>query len=249
MGVDKFAYAEYFGTSMTIYTSGNAAKQWILAELHERFSESSFRILDLGCGSAGSWKVFLEQHPQAAYFGFDYDRTAVEKGQRDFSGMTNAVLQVGDAQTLSTGETFDVVTAFSAIEHVVDKEAFLKTVFTSLKSGGVAYLNYDDGHFRSHNIKERLMVPASQLLAMIGIQGPYMKHVNDAEFSAQAEKAGFKVAALRKHNLYPMKGFMRGASEDAVKAWYEFEERLNELYAPEQLDKVKWSTTLVIQKP
>ncbi|QQR60708.1 hypothetical protein IPH19_04870 [Candidatus Uhrbacteria bacterium] len=76
-----------------------------------------------------------------------------------------------------------------------------------------------------------------------------MKHVVDTEFSKQAEQAGFKVIALRKHNLYPIKGFMRGASEEAVKAWYEFEERLNELYTPEQLDKVKWSTTLVIEKP
>ncbi len=234
---------------MTIYTSGNAAKQWILTELHTRFGDAAFKILDLGCGAAGSWKTFLEKYPQVAYFGFDYDRAAVEKGRRDFSGMTNAVLKVGDAQTLSTGETFDVVTAFSAIEHVVDKEAFLKTVFSALKSGGVAYLNYDDGHFRSSDLKERLMVPVSQMLAMIGVQGPYMKHVVDAEFSEQAEKAGFKVLMLRKHNLHPIKGFMRGASEAAVKAWYEFEERLNELYTPEQLDKVKWSTTLVLEKP
>lgn len=234
---------------MTLYTQGNAAKQWILSELHARFGDSGFRILDLGCGAAGSWKAFLETHPQAAYFGFDYDRAAVEKGRRDFTGMTNAVLKVGDAQTLSTGETFDVVTAFSAIEHVVDKEAFLKTVFSALKSGGVAYLNYDDGHFRSHDLKERIMVPVSQLLAVIGIQGPYMKHVDDARFTSQAEAAGFKILGLRKHNLYPIKGFMRGASKEAVEAWYAFEERLNQLYTPEELDTIKWSTTLVIQKP
>lgn len=92
------------------------------------------------------------------------------------------------------------------------------------------------------------MVPVSQLLAMIGIQGPFMKHVDDADFRKQAELAGFTFIALRKHNLYPMKGFMRGATTQAVEAWYAFEERLNELYTPEQLDKVKWSTTLVLQK-
>jgi SAM-dependent methyltransferase len=244
---------------MTIYTAGNAAKQWILSELHQRFGESSCRILDLGCGAASSWKIFLEKHPNVSYVGFDYDRAAIERGRREFAGVGNASLNVGDAQTLSSHGEFsakggpafgwDVVTAFSAIEHVVDKNAFLKTVFASLKSGGIAYLNYDDGHFRSHDLKERIMVPVSQLLAMVGIQGPFMKHVDDAEFRQQAEQAGFNFLLSRKHNFYPIKGFMRGASTDAVEAWYAFEERLNELYTPEQLDKVKWSTTLVIQKP
>lgn len=234
---------------MVIYTAGNAAKQWILSELHQRFGESSYRILDLGCGAAGSWKTFIEMHPNASYVGFDYDRAAVQRARQEFSGIKNVSLNVGDAQTLSSQREFDVVTAFSAIEHVVDKMAFLKTVFASLKSGGVAYLNYDDGHFRSHDLKERIMVPVSQVLAMLGIQGPFMKHVDDAEFRSQAEQVGFKFLSARKHNLYPIKGFMRGASTEAVEAWYAFEERLNELYTPEQLDQVKWSTTLVIQKP
>ncbi len=231
-----------------IYTAGNAAKQWILSELHERFESYHFKILDLGCGAATSWKIFLQTHAQAVYRGFDYDRVAIERGRKEFAGFSNIELKEGDAQILSTEESFDVVTAFSAIEHVVDKDAFLKTVYQSLKTGGIAYLNYDDGHFRSHDLKERLMVPVSQLLAMVGIQGPYMKHVDDKEFRLQAEAAGFKVLMTRKHNLYPIKGFMRGASEEAVQAWYAFEERLNDLYFPEDLDKVKWSTTLVLEK-
>lgn len=234
---------------MTIYTSGNAAKQWILSELDARFSDSAFRILDLGCGAAGSWKTFLEMHPQAQYVGYDHDKLAIEKGKKDFSSFANVSLREGDAQVLSTDGGYDIVTAFSAIEHVVDRPAFLKTVYASLKHGGIAYLNYDDGHFRSHDLKERIMVPVSQLLALVGIQGPYMKHVNDAQFKLQAEAAGFKILALRKHNLFPIKGFMRGASKEAVEAWYAFEERLNQLYTPEQLDTIKWSTTLVIQKP
>lgn len=75
-----------------------------------------------------------------------------------------------------------------------------------------------------------------------------MRHVDDAEFLSQAKSLGFEVLMLRKHNLYPMKGFMKGASHEAVVAWYEFEERLNELYSPESLDRIKWSTTLVVQK-
>lgn len=150
---------------MTIYTTGNAAKQWILSELHERFGDSAFRVLDLGCGAASSWVKFLEMHPHARYIGYDYDKVAIAKGRMDLVSLSNVALHDGDAQLLVMDGDYDVVTAFSAVEHVVDRLVFLKTVFASLKSGGLAYLNYDDGHFRSHDLKERIMVPVSQSVA------------------------------------------------------------------------------------
>ena len=229
-----------------LYERGNAAKQWILEELDQRFSGRSVRLLDLGCGNGSKWHVFLPAHPQMSVVGVDTDEVEIEHGLA--VAPPHLVLRVSDAQHPITGP-FDAVTAFSAIEHVVDRPAFLKTVWTALGSGGVAYLNYDDGHFRSTNLKERLMVPVSQLLALVGLEGAYMKHVDDALFRKQAEVQGFRVIGMRKHNLGSVKGFMRGASDDAVSAWYAFEERLGELYKPEALDNVMWSTTLIVEKP
>ncbi len=227
-----------------IYERGNAAKQWILEELDRRFASKQARILDLGCGDGSKWPTFLSAHPSIHVIGIDIDRAAIERGAKH----AQLELRVLDAQK-PLQETFDAVIAFSAIEHVVDRVAFLKTVWSALAPGGVAYLNYDDGHFRSSDWKERLMVPVSQLLARVGIEGPYMKHVDDATFRRQAEAQGFRVVALRKHNLHPLKGFMRGASDEIIRAWVDFEEKLGTLYTPEQLDRVMWSSTLVLEKP
>jgi ubiquinone/menaquinone biosynthesis C-methylase UbiE len=232
-----------------IFTRGNAAKQWIAERLSVAFHGRPHRILDLGCGSGEIWEAYVKAEPGAHILGVDYDVQVIERGKKRFAATPSVELRVFDAQRpLEEGE-FDVVVALSAIEHVVDRPAFLQTVWKALKPGGIAYLNYDAGHFRSRNLKERLMVPVSQLLAWAGMEGPYMKKVDDALFRSQAEKIGFRVEGLRKHNISPLKGFMRGANEEQVKAWYEFEEKMGTLYAPEALDPIAWSSTLVLRKP
>lgn len=233
---------------MMIYERGNAAKQAIFTELDKSFGQRSSRILDLACGDGRLWKVFLETHPYVSVVGLDTDKQAIARGkQKHVSPQLD--LRLLDAQKPFEQGGFDVVVAFSAIEHVVDRQAFLCTVWEALKPGGYAYLNYDVGHFRSRNPKERLMVPVSQLLAIIGIQGPYMKKVDDRLFAEQARQQGFMVEATHKHNLDPLKGFFRGASDEAIHAWLAFEGQLNQLYAPEALDEIMWSTTLTLKKP
>lgn len=231
----------------TLYQRGNAAKQWIFEELERRFAVRSAKILDLGCGDGSKWPPFLSAHPAIHVTGIDTDRSAIKSGQKAYAS-AQLELRVGDAQKMADG-TYDAVIAFSAIEHVVNRAAFLKTVWSALAPGGVAYLNYDDGHFRSSDMKERMMVPVSQMLAAVGIQGPYMKHVDDFTFRRMAEAQGFRVVSFRKHNLHPLKGFLRNATDDAVAAWYDFEEKLGELYNPAELDKIMWSSTLVVEKP
>jgi SAM-dependent methyltransferase len=231
-----------------IYERGNAGKQWILTELDRRFGHITCRILDLACGDGTKWKTFLPSHPDMTVVGIDTDAAAIGRGKAANAGLPNLELRVADAQKPIEG-TFDAVVAMSAIEHVVDREAFLKTVWDALTPGGVAYLNYDAGHFRSWDIKERIMVPVSQTLATVGYEKPYMKKVDDAVFRAKAERQKFSVIALRKHNLYPLKGFMRNASDEALHDWFAYEDALNARFAPEMLDRIMWSTTLVVQKP
>lgn len=231
-----------------MYSSGNTAKQWILSNIETSLSDAPCRILDLACGTAWIWKDFLSVHPNVSVVGIDTDLKAIERAKRDDAGSPRMELRVFDAQRPVEESAFDIVTALSAIEHVVDREAFLKTVWNALRPGGVAYLNYDVGHFRSHNLKERFMVPVSQVLAMFGIERFYMKRVDDRAFVLTARNIGFNVTAVRKHNLHPLKGFMRHAPPEAVQAWIDFEERLGGLYTPEALDRIMWSTTVVLKK-
>lgn len=233
---------------MMIYERGNAAKQWMLADLDRRFGDRPVRILDLAGGSGRIWQVFLASHPNATVVVIDTDGHAIARGKRMYEGSAQMELRVFDAQR-SLDESFDVVTAMSAVEHVVDRPAFLATAWSSLASGGVAYMNYDVGHFRSSDVKERIMVPVSQLLARFGVEGPYMKKVDDALFRSQAEAQGFAALSMKKHNLGTLKGFMREATDEQLTVWFEMEERMNEVFTPERLDAVMFSTTLVLQKP
>lgn len=233
---------------MTIYERGNAAKQWMLQDIHQRYGDRTIRILDLAGGSGRIWQSFLASHPNVSVVSIDTDTAAIERGKKMYAGSSQMNLRIYDAQKPLEG-SFDLVTAMSAIEHVVDRPAFLKTAWTSLASGGYAYLNYDVGHFRSSSIKERLMVPMSQLLALFKIEGPYMKKVDDALFRSQAEVIGFRVITTKKHNLGSLKGHMRSATDAQLAVWFEMEDRMNEVFTPEQLDPIMFSTTLVLQKP
>lgn len=229
-----------------IYVANNAAKQWILEELANQQPD---RILDLACGNGKVWQRFLQQHPALRVLGVDTDTRAIEQGKKMYGESQNIELRVHDAQAPVQEGSFDVVVALSAIEHVVDRPAFLRTVWTALKSGGVAYLNYDAGHFRSHNLKEYLMIPISQALARLGFEGPYMKEVDDALFSSQANQIGFEMIELRKHNIFFLKHFMRSAEDGALEDWFDFEKRMNRHFSSAALDRLMWSSTLVIRKP
>jgi cyclopropane fatty-acyl-phospholipid synthase-like methyltransferase len=231
-----------------LYSSNNAAKQWILERLSGDASRGEIRILDLACGSGWIWESFLTDHQGAYVTGIDFDKQAIAEGKKRYEGHPRIALRTGDAQHPVETEAYDFVIALSAIEHVVNREAFLKTVYSAIKKGGVAYLNYDAGHFRSRKLKERIMVPLSQMLAAIGFQGSYMKQVEDKVFQSQAEQAGFRVLEIRKHNIGCLKATMRGAPEDAIISWYAFEERLGVLMSPESLDASLDSTTIVLEK-
>lgn len=232
-----------------LYSPGNTAKEWILRDIEQTLDDRNIRILDLACGSAWVWEGFLPAHSNVRVLGVDTDAQALEVGRKRYANLPAIELRHFDAQHPLEEKSFDVVVALSAMEHVVDHAAFLRTARDALKPGGVAYLNYDAGHFRSHSLKERLMVPVSQLLAMIGMEKWYMKQVDDAAFRTIAVQQGFSVEAIRKHNIGKLKGFMKKAPAEAVEEWYGFEERLGAVLPPDRLDSLMLSTTFKLRKP
>jgi 2-polyprenyl-3-methyl-5-hydroxy-6-metoxy-1,4-benzoquinol methylase len=66
---------------------------------------------------------FLETHPQVSVVGLDSDAEAITRGKKHAQPRLD--LRVFDAQRTFDGKLFDAVVAFSAIEHVVDRAAFL----------------------------------------------------------------------------------------------------------------------------
>lgn len=232
---------------MILYSPNNMAKQWIFETLDQYYPES-FRVLDLACGDTAPWTRYLQTHPHCSYQGFDYNKTSLKKAQKLLESLPHAKADYGDAQRLAQLEPVDVVTAFSALEHVVNLESFCKTAHQALKHGGIAFLNYDIGHFRSSNLKERAMIPVSQLLARLGIEGPYMKEVQDMQLLDLVKKLGFEVREIRKHNIASLKGEMKQKPDAVLQEWYQFETRLNQLLSPKDLHSMMLSTTLLLAK-
>lgn len=234
---------------MKLYSRNNPAKQWMLEEIERIAPGHPVRVCDLGCGAGSVWPEFLKDHPDISYVGLDTSVKDIERAKKNFTECPNAIVRVADAQSFSEQiGTFDVVTALSALEHVVDLKAFITTTLSLLRPGGAALLNYDAGHFRSHDLKERLMVPVSQLLAKVGIEGSYMKEVDDKELSAIVVAQNGVVVKMMKHNFHPLKSLFKGANDETIKAWFEFEQRLNETVSSDRLDALMWSTTLVLKK-
>lgn len=239
---------------MTIYSPNNPAKEWIFRELAKRAAEGPFAVCDLACGSGSAWRGFLLDHPTVRYVGSDTDARAVAAAKKAFADVPNATFEVADAQKSRTDPaSYDVVTALSALEHVVRIDKFLDTVFAILKPRGVAYLNYDDGHFHSRDVKERLMVPVSQLLAKVGVEGPYMKEVRDSDVVRMVGERGGRVIGIRKHNLAVMKGFTKAHAkgrmdDDVIDAWLAFENRLNDLLPAAQLTPILGATIVIAEK-
>ena len=236
---------------MKIYSGNNPAKQWMLEEIERLAAGQSIRVFDLGCGAGSVWPRFLQDHPEIVYVGIDTDEKEIERARKNFTNCPNASVSVADGQRFREGVgVFDVVTAFSALEHVVDVKSFIATALSLLKPGGRALLNHDAGHFRSHDVKERLMVPISRGLAKLGIEGPYMKELNDEDIRKFVEAAGGKLIGLRKHNLFCLKGLLRGENltDEIAREWLGFENRMNELLAPAKLDPVFWATIAIVER-
>ena len=234
-----------------ITAPNSSAKEWIFRQLAERAAHGPVRVCDLACGSGSSWHDFLLRFPQVMYVGSDTDREAIEQARRAFADVPTATFSVADAQRAAQEkDSYDVVTAFSALEHVVHLEPFVQHALTILKPDGIAYLNYDNGHFHSHDPKERLMVPVSQLLARFGIEGPYMKEVDDEELCGFIRKQGGQVLQVRKHHFSTLKGFMKKyrTREEVLNAWFAFEDRLNELVSAHELARTCGATTVVVKR-
>ena len=237
-----------------IFSPNNSAKEWIFRQLAARAEQGPFSVCDLACGSGSSWHDVLKAYPSIQYLGSDTDVEAVEKAKKIFADVPNARFEIADGQRARQDlASYDVVTTLSSLEHVVRIDKFLDTIFSVLKPGGIAYLNYDNGHFHSHDLKERLMVPVSQILAKFGIEGPYMKEVDDAYVVRLVKERGAEVLQVRRHLFHGMKGLMKGYRDgsipsDALELWLLFEDRLNELLSAEKLAPMCGSSIVIAQK-
>ena len=138
------------------------------------------RLLDVGCSTG----ALLEEASRAGFQadGIDLSRTAVDRARS--KGHT---ANVGTVESL-TGVTYDVVTVFDVIEHVLDPSSFMQSVYELLNPGGIVALttpNTDSLTCRAMGRRWYFYLPTVHTF-----------HFNPANITALLSARGFEVLEI-----------------------------------------------------
>ena len=111
-------------------------REWVLRRDQLRFllsavPDRSGRLLDVGCGSGTFIKLALEEGFDA--YGLEQSREAVEICEADMPGR---IYQGTEQDLIHSGETFDTLTLFHALEHMASPFRYLKDLQKLLRRPG-----------------------------------------------------------------------------------------------------------------
>ena len=104
--------------------------------------------LDVGCGYGGNTTIFGQDFNNVVCF--DLSTKNLNECQKRITSENNkkSVFIKGDAQLLPfKPNSFDLVSAFSLIEHVVDKRVMLNNLLSVLKKDGELVLQFPNKYF------------------------------------------------------------------------------------------------------
>jgi trans-aconitate 2-methyltransferase len=96
--------------------------------------EAPEEIIDLGCGPGNSTRVLRQRWPDARIAGLDSSPAMLERA-RKVSG--DIEWRVGDIQTWSEHDRFDLVFANASLHWVANHETLMRRLIDALKPGGI----------------------------------------------------------------------------------------------------------------
>ena len=100
---------------------------------------SSFKLLEVGCGPGYFLKWAQNQFPRAEINGLDIDESLVEFAKKN---VNNAIVSRYGGQKLPfPNENFDVVCALQVIEHLQKPEYFFTEAYRVLKEKGLLIIS------------------------------------------------------------------------------------------------------------
>lgn len=225
-----------------LYWLGNAAKTKIFQELSSKADgKKSLTVFDYGCGAGGDWPAFLADHKGVKLLLYDPHEPSLKAAAKRLKGFDAHLVT---EQELAEGKLkADVVVSLSVLEHVADKALYLGNIKRHLKTSGVCYLNYDDGHFRTlldlnspTTWLSALVTQMTNLLASVwlalGLEHRFQKRVHKDELDQLLSQCGLKTERVFYSNLLNLKQLHKtipkGKSQDFSKLWLELEEQLNQ---------------------
>jgi len=164
-----------------------AGRRRILLAVLERLEVRAESILDVGCGSGTNLDLLRERFGEAILHGIDIDRESLRHCDRRRSTL---VCQADLVHLPFRDESFDLVCALDAIEHVPDDETALRGLHRVCRSGGTLLAT----------------VPAFDFLwGNVDRVGHHFRRYRQRELTDVIERSGFAVRFVRYFNtaLFP----------------------------------------------
>jgi trans-aconitate 2-methyltransferase len=96
--------------------------------------EAPQEIIDLGCGPGNSTKILRQRWPDAHITGLDSSAAMIERARQS---STEIEWRVGDIQTWSEPDRFDLVFANASLHWIPDHETLTRRLIEALKPAGV----------------------------------------------------------------------------------------------------------------
>ncbi|MDX2136960.1 MAG: class I SAM-dependent methyltransferase [Chloroflexota bacterium] len=226
--------------SDVLYTMGNTAKLYCLNWLSTQLAQNSEQktILDLGCGTGQNFVQLLRDYPHVQYVGIEPSAAACAEARKQLAGTKATIIQDYAYHAVHSKlpqPTFDFIVSFSVFEHVYRRQHYLEFIRTCLKPDGYVLINYDAGHFQSHDLKERLKNVIGPVLARLGNEAYYQSFVREADFRRWAGEAQLEIIEAKSFNT-ALKGVYKqipdSARSEYMQRWLEMETWLNNLSIP-----------------
>ncbi len=222
---------------MTFWTTGNTAKVYCLQWIHNAIDThgTDLRILDVGSGTSNNFISLLQAYPDVEYVGIEPSAAACEIARAALDGTRSRIINdyAYDLMGNLVERPFDIVTSFSVMEHVVQRQRHIDGIAACLKPGGHVLMNYDAGHFvHPESLKERAKTVIGSLLARLGMEQYYQRFVSEAEFTALIDASSLRIVERKFFNTASMKGIHKivpEADKDAhLERWLQYELWLND---------------------
>lgn len=91
-------------------------------------------IIDIGCGPGNSTQILSRRWPLADVLGLDKSEKMIQKARHDYP---HQKWIVGDASTLETRQTYDIVFSNAAIHWIPRHEILLQRLFQKVNENGI----------------------------------------------------------------------------------------------------------------
>jgi trans-aconitate 2-methyltransferase len=93
-------------------------------------------ILDIGCGSGAITASIAQKVPQGLVYAIDASEDMIKTAQNNYKSLTNLTFLQSNAENFIAQQKFDLVTSFSCLHWIKDKQKALDCIDKNLKEHG-----------------------------------------------------------------------------------------------------------------